>query len=298
MKLLSIILLLTVSAFAQFAEPDGGSVKPGTLPATWITGGPNCLEVPDFQIHEYNPDLFILRESGCINYEKPFLYLFFGAEKALLYDTGAGQAVPTGRVVSDLIAKWAKRAGRTTPMPLVVAHSHAHGDHTAGDAQMKVLPNTTVLGTDLSSVQKFFGFQDWPKDIVQFDLGGRLLDVIGIPGHEVASIAIYDRQTGLLLTGDTVYPGRLYVRDAPTFTASIERLVEFTKDKPVTYVLGTHIEQSATPFLDYKVGTQYQPNEHNLELNRGNLLEIVEAMHAMGGKVRRYAMRDLTVYPR
>ncbi len=298
MKPLLITLLLAGCAYAQFPEPDGGTVKPGTLPATWITGGPNCLEVPEFQVHEYNPDLFILRESGCINYEKPFLYLFFGAEKALLYDTGAGQAVPTGRVVSDLIAKWAKRAGRTTPIPSVVAHSHAHGDHTAGDAQMKALPNTTVLGTDVASVQTFFGFKDWPKDIVQFELGGRVLDVIGIPGHEVASIAIYDRQTGVLLTGDTVYPGRLYVRDAPTFTASIERLVEFTKDKPVTHVLGTHIEQSATPFLDYKVGTQYQPNEHKLELNRGNLLEILEAMHTMGAKVRRYALRDLTVYPR
>jgi glyoxylase-like metal-dependent hydrolase (beta-lactamase superfamily II) len=273
-------------------------VRPGTLPATWITGGPNCLEVPDFQVHEYNPDLFILRESGCINYEKPFLYLFFGTDKALLYDTGAGQTVPTGRVVSELIAKWSKRANRTTPIPLIVAHSHAHGDHTAGDAQMKALPNTTVIGTDVASVQSFFGFKAWPRDIVQYDLGGRVLDVIGIPGHENASIAIYDRQTGVLLTGDTVYPGRLYVRDAPTFTASIERLVEFTKDKPVTHVLGTHIEQSATPFLDYKVGTTYQPNEHKLELSRGHLLEIVEAMHLMGDKVRRYAMRDLTVYPR
>jgi glyoxylase-like metal-dependent hydrolase (beta-lactamase superfamily II) len=253
--------------------------------------------LPEFQIHEYNPDLFILRESGCINYEKPFLYLIFGADKALLYDTGAGP-VPTGRVVSELIAKWAKRANRTTPIPLVVAHSHAHGDHTAGDAQMKALPETTVIGTDPASVQKFFGFKDWPRDVVKVDLGGRVLDILAIPGHEPASIAIYDRQTGVLLTGDTVYPGRLYVRDAPVFLASIERLVEFTKDKPVTHVLGTHIEQSATPFLDYKVGTQYQPNEHRLELNRGNLLEIVEAVRSMGDKVHRYALRDLTIYPR
>jgi hydroxyacylglutathione hydrolase len=215
MKILWIAAMVAGSLLAQFPEPDGGTVRPGTLPSAWITGGPNCLEVPDFQVHEYNPDLFILRESGCINYEKPFLYLFFGSDKALLYDTGAGAGVPTDRVVSELMAKWMKRAGRTAPLPLVVAHSHAHGDHTAGDAQLAVLPNTTVIAKDVAAVRAFFGFQDWPKDIVQFDLGGRVLDIIGIPGHEEASIAIYDRQTGVLLTGDTVYPGRLYVRDAP-----------------------------------------------------------------------------------
>ena len=72
-------------------RPDQPSVEKGAFPATWITGGPNCLEVPDWQIHEYNPNLYILRESGCSNYEKPFLYLIFGKDKALLLDTGAGK---------------------------------------------------------------------------------------------------------------------------------------------------------------------------------------------------------------
>ena len=47
---------------------------------------------PDWQVHEYNPNFFILRQSGCIHYEKPFLYLFFGRDSALLEDTGAGKA--------------------------------------------------------------------------------------------------------------------------------------------------------------------------------------------------------------
>ena len=42
------------------------------------------MEVPDWQVHEYNADFYILRESGCTNYEKPFLYLIFGKDKALL----------------------------------------------------------------------------------------------------------------------------------------------------------------------------------------------------------------------
>ena len=51
---------------------------------------PSALEVPDWQVQEYNEDLYILRESGCTDFEKPFLYLFFGKERALLEDTGSG----------------------------------------------------------------------------------------------------------------------------------------------------------------------------------------------------------------
>ena len=40
-------------------------VRRGDLPVQWITGGPKCVEVPDWQIQEYNEDLYILRESGC-----------------------------------------------------------------------------------------------------------------------------------------------------------------------------------------------------------------------------------------
>ena len=43
-----------------------------------------------FAVHEYNDDFYIIRESGCVHYEKPFLYLIFGEDKAMLMDTGAG----------------------------------------------------------------------------------------------------------------------------------------------------------------------------------------------------------------
>lgn len=289
-----LLLLLALPAFAQLPEPDGKGIRPGTLPASWITGGPNCIEIPDFQVHEYNPDLFILRESGCLNYEKPFIYLFFGKEKALMFDSGAG-VTEIAKVVDRVISSWLKRNQRES-IPLIVAHSHAHGDHTSGDAQLRERANTTVVGTSVESVQKFFGFKNWPEDRVEFDLGDRVIDVLAIPGHENASIALYDRQTAVLLTGDTVYPGRLYVRDGPVFAASIQRLIGFTRDKPVTHVLGCHIEQTATPFVDYPIRTVYQPDEHPLQMSRGVLLEIDEAMRTMGD-LRRYAMRDVTIYP-
>ena len=296
--LLTLLLLLSlpVVSRAQAAQPDGAGVRPGVLPKAWLPGGPKCIEMPEFQIHEYNEDFYILRQSGCSNYEKPFVYLLFGKDKALLLDTGAGKT-DIARVVTTIISKWLVRNKREA-IPLIVAHTHAHGDHTAGDEQLKSLPNTTLIAPNLNAVQSFFGIKNWPEEIVQYDLGDRILDAIPIPGHEATCIAIYDRQTAVLFTGDTLYPGRLYVGDPTQFIHSIQRLVDFTNNKIVTHILGNHIENTRTPYLDYRIGTIYQPDEHTLELGRGELLELNEALRQMNGKLRRMAMRDFTIWPK
>jgi glyoxylase-like metal-dependent hydrolase (beta-lactamase superfamily II) len=264
-------------------------VESGVLPAAWTTGGPNCLEVPDWQIHEYNSSFYILRESGCTHYEKPFLYLIFGRERALLVDTGASDAAP---VVQRLIEK------RGTRMPLIVAHSHGHGDHTAGDKGFDGMCNVTLVAAAVPALQQAFAITNWPEQNGSVDLGDRVVDVIPIPGHQPAHVAYYDRKTGILLTGDHLYPGRLYITDFPLYVASTRRLVQFTEGKPVAHILGCHIEQSATPFVDYPVGTNYQPREHSLELGRAHLLELLAALEQMQAKPVKLALRDFTVFPR
>jgi hypothetical protein len=61
-------------------QPVDVGYKTGVLPRSWTPSGPKCVNFPGFQIHQYNEDLYILRESGCSHYEKPFLYLIFGAD--------------------------------------------------------------------------------------------------------------------------------------------------------------------------------------------------------------------------
>ena len=150
---------------------------------------------------------------------------------------------------------------------------------------------------NLNAVQAFFGFKNWPEQIVGYDLGGRALDVIPIPGHEQTSIALYDRQTGVLFTGDTLYPGRLYLENQTDFARSVQRLVEFTRGRVVTHILGNHIENTRTPYLAYPFETVYQPDEHALELGRSHLLELSEALSSMGEKIVRMTLRDFTIWP-
>jgi glyoxylase-like metal-dependent hydrolase (beta-lactamase superfamily II) len=287
-----VTLLAAEAAGAQ--SPAAEPLERGTLPASWVTAA-SCPEAPAVRIHEYNPDLFILRQSGCTNFEKPFLYLLFGEQRAILVDTGAKTADIAG-AVDQVIARWSARHGGRA-VPLLVVHSHGHGDHIAGDAQFASRANTTLILASPAALSSFFGLTRWPDSAAAYDLGGRVIDVIAIPGHEPASIALYDRRTGILLTGDTLYPGRLYVRDGPAFTASIRRLVAFTLGKPVAHILGAHVENARTPYVDYPEGTTYQPDEHVLELGRAQLLELNDALTEMDGTIVRRAFRDFTIWP-
>ena len=117
-------------------------------------------QTSDFRLHEYNADFYILRQSGCTNYEKPFLYLIFGDGQALLVDTGA-----KGARVADAIAaalkRWADAHGKPIPR-LIAAHSHAHGDHVAGDSALGAMAGVTVVGTSPEAVRRFFGIKHGP----------------------------------------------------------------------------------------------------------------------------------------
>jgi hydroxyacylglutathione hydrolase len=270
------------------------SLERGRFPQSWA-GGAEVDSGPPFVVHGYNQALFILRQAGRTHFEKPFLYLLFGGERMLLVDTGAPGVDVAGEVRS-IVDRWVlSRGGRA--LPLVVAHTHGHSDHVAGDAQFDGTPGTTVLGTSVEAVSACFGIPSWPEGVGAFDLGGRVIDIIPIPGHESASIGLYDRRTGILLSGDLLYPGRLYVSDAGAFRASVKRLVAFTRDRAVSHILGAHIENTRTPYLDYPEGTAYQPEEHALELGRAHLLELDAALEAMEKGIERRALRDFTIWP-
>ncbi|MBY0507119.1 MAG: MBL fold metallo-hydrolase [Bryobacteraceae bacterium] len=275
-------VLILLAWFFQASEP----LETGRLPREWPTGGPRCMESPDFFIHEYNPHLFILRESGCSHYEKPFLYLIFGQERVMLLDTGAGKSelVP---LVDRLIAQWSERHGRPKPK-LMIAHTHSHSDHHARDAQFAGRAGVEFAGT--------LGLA--PEGDGQVELGERTLDVFAMPGHDTAAIIYYDRRTGILFTGDNIYPGRLYIRDWAAYVRSTRRLVDFTATRRVSHLLGNHIEQTATPYVEFPVGTKYQPEEHGLELGRAHLLELQAELARLNGKPARVALRDFTLYPK
>lgn len=275
----------------------GSSPANNGFPDHW-DDGLSCGNEPDVAVWAYDEDTFILRQSLCTHFEGPFLYLLFGDDKAFLQDTGTGDADVAGAVAS-VIAEWLAKKGKAS-IDLVVTHSHGHGDHTGGDGQFGGMPGTTVVGTAVDDVTGFFNIGDWPNQIVSYDLGGRALEVIPIPGHHNAHVAVYDKSRQLLLTGDSLYPGRLYVSNWNAYVASLKRLSDFTAaaDHPVTWVLGTHIEMTTTPGQDYAMAASKHPDEHVLQLTLSTLVELAQAVAALGdNNPQKQVHDDFIIYP-
>jgi len=282
---------------ADVTEIDFAAGVPvaGDLDVPWNHGAPGEAAI---QVHAYDPHTYVLRQAKATNYEAPFIYLMFGNERAMLLDTGATREAgvfPLRATVDGLVTTWLADNPRAS-YELVVAHTHGHGDHVAADEQFAGRPLTWLIRGEADAVRESFGFTDWPAEIVRFDLGGRVLDVTGIPGHHPASIAIFDPWTGFLLTGDTVYPGRLYARDAAGFAQSMDRLADFAAARPVTHVMGCHIEMTRTPRLDYPIGTKYQPDEPPLQMTVAQLAAVRDAARSAAARRGAHTFDDFIIF--
>lgn len=64
-----------------------------------------------------------------------------------------------------------------------------------------------------------------------------MVDVLPAPGHHPAQSVYYDRNTGLVFSGDFLLPGRLLVDDWNSYEASAQRVAAFLYNKPVSFVL-------------------------------------------------------------
>ncbi len=275
---------------------DAASPRAVDLNVHWIDGT-DPQEQP-YQLHQLDAHTFIIRQSLRTSAEAPFVYLFFGNDRAVLFDTGASKDAdvwPLRKVVDNLLLIWLADHPRVD-YGLLVAHTHGHGDHVAGDIQFTARPATTIVGRGLDSVRDAFGFQDWPRKSATLDLGGRKLQLIPSPGHHASAISIYDPWTGILLTGDTVYPGRLYVPDIPAFITTMNRLAELSTQVVVTHVLGCHIEMSRVPGVDFPLGSRSHPDERALPMTVEQLLAVRDAAIACADKPGIHRSDDAIIY--
>jgi hydroxyacylglutathione hydrolase len=279
---------ILLSALSALAEP-----VPGSLPAQWNIGAEDCVASPQppLQVHAYEPQTFILRQSPCASFEANFIYLLIGSDKALLIDTGAvadAKAMPLAKTILELLPD-----KNNKKLPLLVAHTHRHLDHRAGDPQFVSLPSVEVVPFDLKGVRRFFGFNNWPNGVAHIELGGRTVDVIPTPGHNQTHLAFYDDRTGILFTGDFLMPARLLIEDAGAYRESALRVIDFLKTRQLTHILGGHIELNAAGRA-YRFGSHYHPNEHRLELARADLTALPAAFDRFNGFYARYPNYILT----
>lgn len=181
-----------------------------------------------------------------------FAYLIFGSEKTLLLDTGMGICS-----IKPVVEKFVKNMN-----DLIVLNTHTHFDHIGSNSYFNeiLIPENDVavrraetgylheeILPEITDDQFYFPYPEGyehndfyipgfnyktVKNESLIDLGDRILQIIETPGHSADSIVVFDSTNRLLFTGDTYYPGRLFLLNNDS---QLEQYVN-TMDKLCSYV--------------------------------------------------------------
>ncbi len=157
-----------------------------------------------------------------IGYMDNFCYIV-GCEK-----TRKALVIDPGDDVDQIVLATAKQGLEIE----TIVNTHGHGDHTAGNAELKSLTGAKIIIHALDAA----GYPT--ADVLLEDekilqLGEITFDVIHTPGHTPGGICLHAQ--GNLFTGDTLFVGDsgrtdLPGGDRPTLGKSIRRLMQLPDD--------------------------------------------------------------------
>ena len=195
-----LVALISTNANAQVA-----------LEMHWDTGAEQCeASTQRIQVHAIDASTIAIRQNPCVDYEANLMYLLIGEQRALLIDSGATDDPKLTGELTELVSQYLEPDGER--LPLVVAHTHGHQDHRAGDAAFAALPATEVVPHDGEGMRRYFGLEQWPQGGARFDLGNRIVELVPTPGHHEDHVAFVDQRTRLVFSGDFLLPGRIVMR--------------------------------------------------------------------------------------
>ena len=144
--------------------------------------------------------------------------LLRGNEKAALIDTGMN--TPDARQIAEGL----------TDLPLILINTHADPDHISGNGafdEFYMSPAEEGNYRSRGGKGNLIPVKEW--DVIE--LGERSLEVIDIPGHTPGSIALLDKKYSVLISGDTVQDGNIFMfgeyRDLDLYIRSLKHLKEY-----------------------------------------------------------------------
>jgi hydroxyacylglutathione hydrolase len=149
-------------------------------------------------------------------------YLILGDDRAFMFDTGCGENEVKGNYKIKYIID------KITTLPVTLIQSHFHFDHNQNIHEFEriAFPDLPLLRDRVGQDGQFQFTQedlfegDYPSEIIvdewfpmetDIDLGGQVIQLVHVPGHSYESIAIMIPSAGVILLGDFLYNGALFL---------------------------------------------------------------------------------------
>ena len=192
------------------------------------------------------------------------VYVIRGKRRTVMLDSG----LPASRRYLEACLRQVGMEAKDLDM-LILTHEHV--DHAGGApyfSQFCVSAAHPHAANKLRMVDEFSMMKGaFEQDVTAFetdilidegccfDLGGYVLDVISTPGHCSGSICLLERNTGLMVTADTVMAngivgGVLHSGNVSDYITSLERLKRFN----IKGILPGHGKVSFNPQEDLQTG--------------------------------------------
>ncbi|MBQ9063653.1 MAG: MBL fold metallo-hydrolase [Eubacterium sp.] len=155
-------------------------------------------------------------------------FILTGDERALLIDSG----------ISGLDVRQIAR--EVTDLPLMLLNTHADPDHIAVNSafdEFYMHPSEAIVYHNLHHGN---GTLKPVYEGTQIDLGGRVLEIIHVPGHTPGSITVLDLAGRCLYGGDPVQEnGEIYMfgvhRDLEAYILGLQHLQEYGEKFDMIY---------------------------------------------------------------
>lgn len=149
----------------------------------------------------------------------------FGKREIGLVDTGY-ENTPL-----DYVFPFLEQSGRSLEEISYVVNTHNDRDHNGGNKAIKEATKAKIAIHELDAPAN--GFADVKlKDGDIVKLGDREFSILHTPGHTPGSISLFERENGLLFSGDSVVGDRIeLIRMNPkTYINSLEKLMDIEFD--------------------------------------------------------------------
>ena len=145
-------------------------------------------------------------------------FVLEGTQKALMIDSGMN-TLDAAEIVKQLTSK-----------PLELLNTHADRDHISGNGAFESFYMSPAEEENYRDAGGK-GTVVPVKEGDTIDLGERPLEIIDIPGHTPGSIAILDINNRVLISGDSVQDGHIFMfgqfRNIDAYVPSMQKLLTY-----------------------------------------------------------------------